>query len=366
MAGSGIGIGEHSHRGKVFDKIIKETEQPCRELAGIAGRLPGAVPAGRRLAPVQHGADEPAAQGPHRRLPGDGRVVGEGGGRGEAVRRTVHDGGERGGDQVRPDPAGGGRSSIPRTRRTCTSPRNNTIYGTQWTTEPPVPAGVPLVADTSSDMFSRPIDVSKYGLIYAGAQKNLGPSGVVLVIMRERPGGGRQQGPADDAAVPHVREGELAVQHAEHVRHLRDGRSVQVDQGRGRAARRWRSTTTAKAKVLYDYLDQSKLFTARALPGSRSLMNVCFYAASDELDSKFVAEATKRGLRRTQGPSIGRRAARQHLQRDARGGRAGAGRVHEGVREDGRLGRGGRCRAALLQRGRPRAGEGADDAAGSG
>ena len=62
---------------------------------------------------------------------------------------------------------------------------NNTIYGTQWNAEPPVPAGVPLVADTSSDMYSRPIDVSKYGLIYAGAQKNLGPSGVVLVIIRD-------------------------------------------------------------------------------------------------------------------------------------------------------------------------------------
>ena len=62
---------------------------------------------------------------------------------------------------------------------------NNTIYGTQWRSEPAVPAGVPLVADTSSDMYSRPIDVRKYGLIYAGAQKNLGPSGVVLVIIRK-------------------------------------------------------------------------------------------------------------------------------------------------------------------------------------
>ncbi len=93
----------------------------------------------------------------------------------------------------------------------------------------------------------------------------------------------------------------------------------------------------AKAKVLYDYLDQSKMFKARALPGSRSLMNVCFYTASEELDSKFVAEATKRGLRGTQGPSVGRRAPRQHLQRDAGGGREGAGRVHEGIRARQRL-----------------------------
>src|SRR5262249_10793835 len=62
---------------------------------------------------------------------------------------------------------------------------NNTIYGTQWPSEPPVPDGVPLVADASSDIFSRPIEVSKYGLIYAGAQKNLGPAGVAMVIIRE-------------------------------------------------------------------------------------------------------------------------------------------------------------------------------------
>ena len=61
---------------------------------------------------------------------------------------------------------------------------NNTLFGTQWSSEPQV-GGVPLVCDSSSDIFSRPIDVAKYGLIYAGAQKNLGPSGVTVVIIRE-------------------------------------------------------------------------------------------------------------------------------------------------------------------------------------
>ena len=81
-----------------------------------------------------------------------------------------------------------------------------------------MPAGVPLIADTSSDMFSRPIDVGKYGLIYAGAQKNLGPSGVVLVIIRnDLVEAGAKDG-ADDAAVPDARQGEVALQHAQHVR----------------------------------------------------------------------------------------------------------------------------------------------------
>src|SRR4029078_11131197 len=63
--------------------------------------------------------------------------------------------------------------------------RNNTIFGTQWSATPAPPAGVPLVCDASSDIFSRPIDVEKYGLIYAGAQKNIGPSGVTLIIVRK-------------------------------------------------------------------------------------------------------------------------------------------------------------------------------------
>jgi phosphoserine aminotransferase len=172
---------------------------------------------------------------------------------------------------------------------------NNTIYGTQWTAEPPVPAGAPLVCDASSDIYSRPIDIAKYGLIYAGAQKNLGPSGVTFVIIR------------DDLADLGPKDLPILLQYRTHVK---DGsmhntpntfgiylmgevfKWIKAEGGlKGMQERNER-----KAKLLYDAIDGSKLFKARSLPGSRSLMNVCFTGPSEEVESRFVAEATKRGL----------------------------------------------------------------------
>ena len=102
-------------------------------------------------------------------------------------------------------------------------------------------------------------------------------------------------------------------------------------QARGRARGDGRAQRS-KARLLYDYLDQSDFFRGTAQPDSRSLMNVCFRAPTEELESKFVAEATKRGLDGLKGHRSRRRDAGQHLQRlPPRGGR-GAGRVHEGVR----------------------------------
>ena len=185
MAGSGIGIMEHSHRGKVFDKIIDEAEQDCRDLAGISD--------GYEVLFLQGGASLQFAMVPMNLLPAgrtadylrDRRLVAEGGEGGEAPGRQGACRGQQRGDQVRPDPGGGGDQVLRLARRTCTSPPTTRSTAPSGRSEPPVPAGVPLVADTSSDMFSRPIDVGKYGLIYAGAQKNLGPSGVVLVIIRK-------------------------------------------------------------------------------------------------------------------------------------------------------------------------------------
>jgi phosphoserine aminotransferase len=172
---------------------------------------------------------------------------------------------------------------------------NNTIHGTQWKTEPPVPDGVPLVADASSDMFSRPIEITRYGLIYAGAQKNLGPSGVVMVIMREDLAG---QAPESLATMlqyrTYVRERSLyntpptfAIYCVGLVL-----KWIRACGGLGAMADR----NASKAKILYDFLDQSELFQGIVHPDSRSVMNVCFRCPSAELDAKFVSEATSRGL----------------------------------------------------------------------
>jgi len=172
---------------------------------------------------------------------------------------------------------------------------NNTIYGTQWRSEPAVPSGVPLVADTSSDMYSRPIDVRKYGLIYAGAQKNLGPSGVVLVIIR------KDLAEAGPKTLPTMLQYRTFV--AERSLYNTPptlgiylvGEVFKWIQGQGGLAA-MAEHNASKASLLYDYIDASDFFRGTVQPDSRSLMNVCFRAPTEELEAKFVAEATKRGL----------------------------------------------------------------------
>src|ERR671919_1128412 len=183
VAGSGIGIMEHSHRGKVFDRIIAEAEEACRSLAGIPDEY--------RVLFLQGGASLQFAMIPMNLLGSDRTadyLV-----TGVWSQKAVKEAKPIGKIHIAATGEATNFDRIPKPQEIRYSPNpvyvhittNNTIYGTQWRTEPAVPNGVPLVADTSSDMYSRPIEVSKYGLIYAGAQKNLGPSGVVLVIIRD-------------------------------------------------------------------------------------------------------------------------------------------------------------------------------------
>jgi phosphoserine aminotransferase len=172
---------------------------------------------------------------------------------------------------------------------------NNTIFGTQWPQEPAIPAGAFLVADTSSDMFSRAIDVSKYGLIYAGAQKNLGPSGLVLVLLR------------DDLADRGAATLPTMMQYRTYVKDnsLHNTPPTLAIYLVGKVARWIRDTgglaamasrNEAKAGLLYDVLDQSSFFKGTVAPDSRSRMNVCFRAPTEELEKQFCAQAEKQGL----------------------------------------------------------------------
>jgi phosphoserine aminotransferase len=158
-----------------------------------------------------------------------------------------------------------------------------------------VPAGLPLVADTSSDMYSRPIDLRKYGLVYAGAQKNLGPSGVVLVIIRDDlVEAGAKSLPTMLQYRTHVTEGSLYNTPPTFGIYVM-GEVFKWIQAQGGLAA-MAQHNEAKAGLLYDYLDESEFFRGTAQPESRSLMNVCFRAPTEELEAKFVSEATKRGL----------------------------------------------------------------------
>jgi phosphoserine aminotransferase len=294
VAGSGIGVMEHSHRGKVFDRIRDEAEQACRDLAGI--------PDNYRVLFLQGGASLQFSMVPMNLLPSDRTAdyLLTGVWAQKAVKEAKVLG-------AKVHIAASGESTnfdrIPRPSEVKYSERpgyvhlttNNTIYGTQWRSEPAVPAGVPLVADTSSDMYSRPIDVSRYGLIYAGAQKNLGPSGVVLVIIRDDlVEAGPKTLPTMLQYRTHVAEKSLYNTPPTFGIYVMGEvfRWIQSDGGLEAMAEH----NESKAALLYDFIDQSDFFRGTAQADSRSRMNVCFRAPTEELENKFIAEATKRGL----------------------------------------------------------------------
>lgn len=172
---------------------------------------------------------------------------------------------------------------------------NNTIYGTEVRKDLDSP--VPLVADMSSDIFSRPIDVSKYDAIYAGAQKNLAPAGVTIAIVKESALG------HVDRLIPtmldyrtHIKKGSMfntppvlpifsALQTLRYYKELGGIRAIE-------------KTDLAKAAKLYDAIDSSRMFVGTAAVEDRSIMNVCFVMKPEyaELEKEFVDFATSRGM----------------------------------------------------------------------
>ncbi len=177
---------------------------------------------------------------------------------------------------------------------------NNTIYGTTYHDLPDTKGKI-LVADMSSDILSEPIDVTKYGLIFAGVQKNIGPAGTVVVIIRE------------DLITEDVLEGTpTMLQYKIHA----DNKSLyntppaygiyicgkvfkHLKKLGGLEAMNKRNEE--KAKILYDYLDSSELFSGTVVKEDRSLMNVPFVTGNEELDAKFVKEAKAAGIENIKG-----------------------------------------------------------------
>ncbi|HHU61648.1 MAG TPA: 3-phosphoserine/phosphohydroxythreonine transaminase [Natronincola sp.] len=172
---------------------------------------------------------------------------------------------------------------------------NNTIYGTQWR-EFPDTKDVPLVVDMSSDILSRPLDVSKFGIIYAGAQKNLGPSGVTVVIIRKD-----LLDSADDNLptmlkyTTHVKSNSLYNTPPTFGIYLLSLVLEWVDRLGGVEA--VNKINESKAKLIYDAIDESDgYYVGHAEKDARSLMNVTFNLASEELEKKFIKEALAAGF----------------------------------------------------------------------
>ena len=193
-------------------------------------------------------------------------------------------------------------SYIPKTKREDFDPEadyvhicmNNTIYGTKYH-ELPDTGDIPLVADISSCILSEPIDVKKFGVLYAGAQKNVAPAGVTIVIIRkDLVGNAMDITPTMLNYATHAENGSMFNTPPCYAIYIAGLTFKWLKKIGGLEA--MKKINEEKAKILYDFLDGNKLFKGTVVPEDRSLMNVPFVTGSDELDAKFVAEAKKAGF----------------------------------------------------------------------
>jgi phosphoserine aminotransferase len=172
---------------------------------------------------------------------------------------------------------------------------NNTIKGTQWA-KFPVAGAVPLVCDMSSDIMSRPFDAKPFGLVYAGAQKNIGPAGTALVIIRKDL---LERTPEDLPTMlkytTHAKDNSMFNTPSCFTIYVINLVLKWLDETVGGLAA-MEKLNQEKGALLYDYMDQSGYYKGTAAKDSRSLMNVTFRLPSEELEAKFVAEALKNDL----------------------------------------------------------------------
>ena len=292
--GSGRSVMEMSHRSPVYDKIIRDCEALLREVMGI--------PETYKVLFLQGGASTQFAAVPLNLLTGSGRadyVLS-----GQFSTKAYKEAQKYGDVHAVASSKEQNFACIPQIDLSACDPEadylhicyNNTIYGTRFPAPPQTLPGVPLVADVSSCILSEPIDVSRFGLLYAGAQKNMAPAGLTVVIVREDLiGRARPEAPtmldykvmADNDSMYNTPPCWCIYICKLVLEWIRDEIGG-LEKMRERNAR--------KAQLLYDYLDSSKRFIACADKGSRSMMNVTFVTGDPELDKKFVAEAAKEGL----------------------------------------------------------------------
>ncbi|MFR8812104.1 MAG: 3-phosphoserine/phosphohydroxythreonine transaminase [Lachnospiraceae bacterium] len=295
--GCGMSVMEMSHRSKVFDQIIKEAEADLRDLMQI--------PDNYKVLFLQGGASQQFAAIPMNLMKNRkaGYIVtgqwakkafAEAKMYGEAIELASS------ADETFSYIPDCSDLAIPEDLDYVYICENNTIYGTKYKTLPNT-KGHTLVADVSSCFLSEPVDVSKYGVIYGGVQKNIGPAGVVIVIIREDlisddvlPGTPtmlkyKTQADADSLYNTPPCYGIYICGKVFKWLKKMGGLSVMKERNE------------EKAKILYDFLDESKLFKGTVRKEDRSLMNVPFVTGNADLDAKFVAEAKAAGLENLKG-----------------------------------------------------------------
>ena len=291
--GSGMSIMEMSHRTKTFDKVIQEAEADLREVMNIPDNYKvifvqggattqfAAVPMNlmtknRKAAYIETGNFSKKAY-QEAKIFGDARVV--------ASSKDKN-------YTYIPDCSNLDIQEDDDYVYIC---ENNTIFGTKFKTLPNT-KGKPLVSDQSSCFLSEPVDVTKYGVIYAGVQKNVGPAGLAIVIIREDLVRDNLEFPT-----PTMLKWKTQVD-AKSLYNTPNSWAIYIcgkvfkwikKQGGLEAMKK---KNEAKAKILYDYLEKSKLFINDVEKDSRSIMNVVFRTGNEELDAKFVAEAKEHNI----------------------------------------------------------------------
>lgn len=290
--GTGMSVMEMSHRSKAYDTIIKEAEADLRELMGI--------PDNYKVMFLQGGASQQFAMIPMNLMKNKKAVYivtgqwakkayQEGQKYGEAVKAASSE------DETFSYIPDCSDLDIPEDADYVYICENNTIYGTKFKTLPNT-KGHTLVADVSSCFLSEPVDVSKYGIIYGGVQKNIGPAGVVIVIMKEdlitedtlpgTPTMLKYKTHADAESLYNTPPAYGIYICGKVFKWLKSKGGLEAIQKHNQE----------KAQILYDFLDQSKMFKGTVRKEDRSLMNVPFVTGDKELDAKFVKEAEAAGL----------------------------------------------------------------------
>ncbi len=289
FAGTGLSILEISHRSKEFQAVMDEAEQLFKELLDI--------PEGYRVIFLGGGASTQFAMVPMNLLKSKAAYLDTGTWANKAIKEAKRFGevlvvGSSKDDNYTFIPKG---YEVPTDVDYFHITTNNTIFGTEIREDYDLP--VRMVADMSSDIFSRPVDVSKYDLIYGGAQKNIAPAGVTFIIVKEEVLGQSERDlPTMFNYRTHVEKGSMfntppvfpiyaALQTLKWYKELGGVKELQrIDE--------------EKARVLYDAIDDSRMFVGTVKPEDRSIMNVCFVMKPEykELEKDFLDFASTRGI----------------------------------------------------------------------
>ena len=295
--GSGMSVMEMSHRSKVFDEIIKEAEADLRELLNI--------PDNYKVLFLQGGASQQFAAVPMNLMKNKkaGYII-----TGQWAKKAFAEAKLYGEAVELASSADKTFSYIPDCSDLAITDdmdyvyicENNTIYGTKFK-ELPNTKGVDLVSDVSSCFLSEPVDITKYAIMYGGVQKNVGPAGVVIAIVREdlitddvlpgTPTMLKYKTQADNDSLYNTPPCYGIYICGKVFKWIKKMGGLEV----------MKQKNEAKAKILYDFLDSSEMFKATVAPADRSLMNVPFVTGDADLDAKFVKEAKAAGFENLKG-----------------------------------------------------------------